>query len=247
MAVTGIVNGYNMYMNPYYAGGTARAAGTASSFAAADQTAHAGSEVPEAAGGIRTGDGGQPAVARLPGGDAGGSTAGIPLRAGIPWTAGAERVLNAAGIPLPPGQEAQDGKSPAEAADPDARKKAGRESSPEECQTCKERKYQDGSDENVSFKSASHISPEAAGAAVRAHEGEHVSNAYKEAAENGGEVVNASVTIHTAICPECGRTYVSGGTTSTTIRYEQEKNPYKKAKEAQDAIRLRGKNIDYAA
>ena len=32
-----------------------------------------------------------------------------------------------------------------------------------ECQTCKNRKYQDGSDEaNVSFKTAQHISPEAA-------------------------------------------------------------------------------------
>ena len=40
-------------------------------------------------------------------------------------------------------------------------KKAGRTSSPADCQTCKERKYQDGSDEMVSFKSASHISPEA--------------------------------------------------------------------------------------
>ena len=53
----------------------------------------------------------------------------------------------------------------------------GRRSSPAECQTCKERKYQDGSDENVSFKSAQHISPEAAAARVRGHEQEHVSNA----------------------------------------------------------------------
>ncbi|MDE7061052.1 MAG: hypothetical protein K2O71_05600 [Lachnospiraceae bacterium] len=139
--------------------------------------------------------------------------------------------------------------SPEEAINPEARKKVGRKSSPEECQTCKERKYQDGSDENVSFKSAAHISPEAAGAAVRAHEGEHVSNAYKEAAENGGEVVNASVTIHTSICPECGRTYVSGGTTSTTIRYakEENQNPYEKARKAREEIQMRGKNIDYAA
>jgi len=148
-----------------------------------------------------------------------------------------------------PKDQAGEELSPEEALNPDAHKKAGRKSSPEECQTCKERKYQDGSNENVSFKSAAHISPEAAGAAVRAHEGEHVSNAYKKAAENGGEVINASVTIHTAICPECGRTYVSGGTTSTTIRYskEENKNPYEKAREAQEAIKMRGKNIDYAA
>ena len=78
----------------------------------------------------------------------------------------------------------------------------GRKSSPAECQTCKERKYQDGSDENVSFKSAQHISPEAAGARVRAHEQEHVSNAYSKAQQNGGKVINASVSIHTAVCPE---------------------------------------------
>lgn len=48
--------------------------------------------------------------------------------------------------------------------------KPGYGSSPQECQTCKNRKYQDGSDENVSFKSASHISPASSGARVRAHE-----------------------------------------------------------------------------
>ena len=37
-----------------------------------------------------------------------------------------------------------------------------------ECQTCKNRKYVDGSNEaNVSFKNAAHISPEAASSAVR--------------------------------------------------------------------------------
>ncbi len=53
----------------------------------------------------------------------------------------------------------------------------GRKSSPAECETCKNRKYQDGSDEMVSFKSAAHISPAASGTRVRAHEQEHVSNA----------------------------------------------------------------------
>jgi hypothetical protein len=95
----------------------------------------------------------------------------------------------------------------------------GYSSSPAECQTCKNRKYQDGSDENVSFKSAAHISPEAAGASVRGHEGEHVANAYTKAAEKGGKVLAATVTIHTSICPECGKSYVSGGTTSTIISY----------------------------
>ena len=88
-----------------------------------------------------------------------------------------------------------------------------------ECATCAGRMYQDGSDENVSFKSAAHLSPNAAGAAVRSHEGEHVSNAYKKASMNNGKVLRASVSIHMSICPECGRSYVSGGTTSTSIMY----------------------------
>lgn len=113
-----------------------------------------------------------------------------------------------------------------------------------ECQTCKNRKYQDGSNENVSYKSATHISPEAAGSAVRAHEGEHVSNAYTKAAQKGGKVVNASVTMHTAICPECGRTYVSGGTTNTTIKYANEENPYVRDKKLQDSTVYTGQNMD---
>ena len=86
--------------------------------------------------------------------------------------------------------------------------KPGYESSPEECKTCKNRKYQDGSNENVSFKSAQHISPESAASAVRAHESEHVANAFDKASQKNGQVINASVSIHTSVCPECGRTYI---------------------------------------
>lgn len=112
-----------------------------------------------------------------------------------------------------------------------------------ECQTCKERKYQDGSDEMVSFKSAAHIAPEAAGAAVRAHEQEHVSNAYKKAARDDGKVLMASVRIHTSICPECGRSYVSGGTTATKIQYG-EKTPYDQERKAQQAEAFKGNHVD---
>lgn len=123
----------------------------------------------------------------------------------------------------------------------------GRKSSPAECQTCKERKYQDGSDEMVSFKSAAHISPEASASTVRAHEQEHVSNAYKKAAKGGGKVISANVSLQRAICPECGRSYVSGGTTSTKISYPNEQtNPYAKNKKAADASVLIGSNIDLA-
>ena len=45
--------------------------------------------------------------------------------------------------------------------DADAKSTGVAEGSKGECQTCKNRKYQDGSNENVSFKSASHISPPA--------------------------------------------------------------------------------------
>lgn len=117
----------------------------------------------------------------------------------------------------------------------------------EECQTCKNRRYQDGSNENVSFKAASHISPEAAASAVRAHEGEHVANAYDKAAEKDGRVIRASVKIETSICPECGRTYVSGGVTDTAIQYRNEENPYMKDFKVQQGIELRGRNIDLSA
>lgn len=122
----------------------------------------------------------------------------------------------------------------------------GKKSSPAECQTCKERKYQDGSNEMVSFKSASHISPEASGTAVRAHEQEHVSNAYKSASQKNGKVISCSVSIKTAVCPECGRSYVAGGTTQTAIKYSNESNPYVKNMKSQHGDAFKGSNIDMA-
>lgn len=127
-------------------------------------------------------------------------------------------------------------------------KKVNGKSSPAECQTCKERKYVDGSNEaDVSFKSAAHIAPQSAAARVRAHEGEHVSNAFSKAADKGGKVVSANVSIHTDVCPECGRTYVSGGTTTTQIKYPNESNPYQQNNKSADATKLRGANLDYTA
>ena len=115
----------------------------------------------------------------------------------------------------------------------------------EKCETCEKRKYQDGSDENVSFKAASHISPEAAAGRVRAHEGEHVANAFTKAKEKGGKVLSASVRIKTAVCPECGKNYVSGGTTSTRIQYPA--NPYEENKKQLKANAVRGNHINLAA
>lgn len=111
-----------------------------------------------------------------------------------------------------------------------------------ECETCANRKYQDGSDEMVSFKTAQHISPEAAATRVRAHEQEHVVNAYKKAEQEDAKVVRASVAIHTSICPECGRTYVSGGTTTTSIRYNNDN--YADNAKKQDATVVPGANVN---
>ena len=124
--------------------------------------------------------------------------------------------------------------------------KPGKRVSPAECETCKNRKYQDGSDEMVSFKTAQHIDPRAAAARVRGHEAEHVSNAYKDAAMNNGKVLQASVSLRTAVCPECGRTYVAGGETCTKIQYSNEENPYVQARKDLNKQGLLGANVDLA-
>lgn len=96
-----------------------------------------------------------------------------------------------------------------------------------ECQTCKNRKYQDGSnDPGVSFKTPTHLDPERAAYAIRSHEMEHVAHAKADAAKDEDkEILSQSVTYHTAICPECGRVYMSGGTTRTTFRTSREVAP----------------------
>ena len=91
-----------------------------------------------------------------------------------------------------------------------------------ECQTCKNRKYQDGSDDpGVSFKAPTKISPERAAYAIRSHEMEHVAHAWAKAQKEDREIVSQSVSYHTDICPECGKVYMSGGTTRTVFRSKQ--------------------------
>lgn len=114
-----------------------------------------------------------------------------------------------------------------------------------ECQTCKNRKYVDGSDEMVSFKSPAKMSPGRAAAGVRAHEQEHVSNAFKKAAEDDGKVLQASVALKTAICPECGRAYIAGGTTTTKIAYKKD-DPYSENLKSAQQEAATGNNIDIA-
>ena len=88
-----------------------------------------------------------------------------------------------------------------------------------ECQTCKNRRYKDQSDDSgVSFQTASHIDPSAAYSAVRSHENEHVARNRTQAEQHGQKIAYQTVTINRAICPECGRSYVSGGVTHTVTK-----------------------------
>ena len=91
------------------------------------------------------------------------------------------------------------------------------------CETCEKRKYQDGSDDpGVSYKTPTTISADNAAAAVRGHEQEHVVRERAKAEREGRKVVSQTVTLHTDICPECGRVYISGGTTRTVTMGERE-------------------------
>lgn len=88
-----------------------------------------------------------------------------------------------------------------------------------ECNTCRNRRYVDGSaDPGVSFKTPTHVSPEDSAAAVMSHEREHVLRERINAQMHGRKVVAQSVRTNTEICPECGRVYTSGGKTITTTK-----------------------------
>ncbi|MDR0937095.1 MAG: hypothetical protein LBM98_10480 [Oscillospiraceae bacterium] len=92
-----------------------------------------------------------------------------------------------------------------------------------QCETCRNRKYKDGSDDpSVSFQTPTKIAPQNAARAVAGHEREHVAHEQADAKREGREVVSQSVTIHTSVCPDCGRVYVSGGTTRTTTQDKQD-------------------------
>ena len=102
------------------------------------------------------------------------------------------------------------------------------------CQTCEKRKYQDESDDmGVSFQTPTSIAPEQVAAAVRGHENEHVVREQAKARMEDRKVVSQSVTLHTDICPECGKVYVSGGTTRTVTAAEN--NPAEEAEKADQA------------
>lgn len=93
----------------------------------------------------------------------------------------------------------------------------------EQCRTCANRTYQDGSDDpGVSFKSPQSINPDVAASVVSGHEQEHVQRERANASLEGKEIVSQTVMLHGDICPECGRFYIAGGTTRTVSRQQQE-------------------------
>ncbi len=115
-----------------------------------------------------------------------------------------------------------------------------------ECQTCSQRKYVDGSNEaDVSFKTPGHIDPAQSYGRVMSHEKEHVANAKQKSSEPGARLVSATVSLQYASCPECGRSYVAGGTTNTMIEYKKD-SPYDQARKTIEGSILKGQNIDKA-
>lgn len=120
-----------------------------------------------------------------------------------------------------------------------------------ECQTCKNRKYVDGSNEsNVSFKTPGHIDPQFSASVVYAHERQHVGNAVNESNKKGNKLLSVSVTLETSVCPECGKSYVSGGTTRTLMKKstdETKLNPYNQGEELVKRFLMQGMNINVSA
>ncbi|MCQ2537422.1 MAG: hypothetical protein MJ124_03375 [Lachnospiraceae bacterium] len=118
------------------------------------------------------------------------------------------------------------GKMNADTAADKIRKKLGIE----KCETCEKRTYVDGSNESdVSFKAPGHIDPDASASVVMAHEREHVANAVQEGNKKDAKLISATVQLKTAICPECGKTYVAGGVTRTQIKHTTDGSDIKKA------------------
>ncbi len=103
------------------------------------------------------------------------------------------------------------------------------------CETCESRRYQDGSDDiSVSFQTPTQIDPDTAASAVRGHEMEHVAHEQAKAQQEDRKVVSQTVTLHTDICPECGRAYISGGTTRTVTKGNSQPAQADQAEPSQD-------------
>lgn len=117
------------------------------------------------------------------------------------------------------------------------------------CETCKNRKYVDGSNENnVSFKAPGHISPAASFGKVLSHEHEHVANAVAKGNQQDNELVSVSVSVKMEVCPECGRVYAAGGCTHTVMKTTTGGNntPYDNNRRIQEYANNIGANFDVA-
>ena len=156
---------------------------------------------------------------------------------------GAEDVLQN-GAPKLPGLPGQEEQIPGLPGQEEAGEAAlGAESAPDalkqgECETCEKRKYQDGSDDmGVSYQTPTNIKPEQAASAVRGHEMEHVYREQAKADREGRKVVSQSVTMHSEICPECGKSFVSGGTTRTVTKAETDNAAQQEDRQNEEKMR----------
>ncbi len=176
-----------------------------------------------------------PPVSAVKGDELGPGDLGFSIRQGADPVEMAVRmrIQYPEGQPLP-GQEAPQALKNPESQEPMGAEAAQKALEEGECQTCEQRKYQDGSDDmGVSYQTPTRIDPDQAPSAVRGHEMEHVVREQAKARREDRRVVSQSVTMHTAICPECGKAYVSGGTTRTVTKGNSQPEPQNQNSEAE--------------
>ena len=175
-----------------------------------------------------------------------GSTVGAQRTATAAELFGGEKVAPVAAVPeafsnaetqrvnRTPAQKTRDAEDAKLIMEADSSEKMKKRLGFEKCETCEKRKYVDGSDEaDVSFKTPGHIDPSAAAAQVSAHERMHVANAIQEGSKPNAKLLSVSVQLHTAICPECGKVYVSGGTTRTQMQHTADGSDIDEARKAE--------------
>lgn len=235
-AISGIYGGYGTYMYGRYAGAAAAGAvpsvkGAQGVQGTAALNVHRASQPempvepvrpvtsvkPSAAGDINLG-----ALLQRQASDPAEMAVRMRIRYGEPGAKAEGAAAGRAAASLPGAERAG---SPAVQGDGEALGVEGAQKAAEEgkCETCEQRKYQDGSDDpGVSFKTPTRMSPDQAAGAVRGHEQEHVVREQAKAAREDRRVVSQSVTLHTDICPECGRVYISGGVTKTVTAAQKQ-------------------------
>ncbi|MCL1997631.1 MAG: hypothetical protein FWG65_02580 [Turicibacter sp.] len=141
-------------------------------------------------------------------------------------------------MPPPPQQDATAPSSmiPAESTHPNnrlERSQPGGNIEDSRCQTCLNRRYVDQSDDSgVSFQTPTRIKGDVA-ATVYAHEMEHATREASRAKQEDRRVILNSISLSTAVCPECGTEYISGGETRTmTVANNSESTPQEEHEEA---------------